>query len=73
MKGLFKILGNVAKTAIKETTGVNLDMFKKTQSMDSAAERRTHELAVILTQLMCSVISLIKFIRRCFPKKPIKL
>lgn len=60
---LLKILGQVAKGAIKQTIGINLDEFKKGSLLQTKKEQKVHELAVLVTQLVVTVISLWKFVK----------
>jgi len=70
--GILKVLGNVAKGAIKQTIGINLDNLKKGADLDSKLETKVHELTVIVSQLVVSAIMLIKFIKGLLPAKSIK-
>ena len=67
-----KVLGSVAKVAIKQTVGINLDQFKKGALLETKKEQKVHELAVLVTQLVVTVISLWKLISTSFSKKSIK-
>lgn len=69
---LLKILGNVGKSALQQTIGINLDQMKKGAELDSKLERKVHELTVILSQLFVSVMLLWKFGKDLFPSKSIK-
>ena len=69
---LFKVLGSVAKIAIKQTVGINLDQFKKGALLQSKSEQKTHEITVLITQLVVTVISLYKVVLPWFSKKSIK-
>lgn len=69
---ILKILGKVAKGAIKETIGINLDQFKKGKTLASKSEQKTHEIAVLITQLVVTCISLYKLVLPWFSKKSIE-
>jgi hypothetical protein len=60
---ILKILGKVAKGAVQQTIGVNLDLFKKGGDLGSKSEQKTHEITVLITQLITSIIMLWKLLR----------
>ncbi len=64
--GILKILGNIGKTAIKQTIGINLDQMKKGAELDSKLERKTHEITTVVSNFIVSGILLYKLI---FPQK----
>lgn len=69
---LLKILGTVAKGAVQQTIGINLDLFKKGADLPSKSEKKTHELTVLLSQLITTVILIWKIFKGSKSEKSIE-